>query len=231
MVNTTDMTPQNNKQKSGFGIKQVLIIVVTSMLLTLVVTIVTIKLLFFPSPFTPVILPPDEEKALEQKIDSLSNLVPATSNHQTTAPTPQTLTPEKYSEADLSRSVTFSEKELNAIIAKNTDLADKVALDLSKDMISVKILIPMDPDFPMLGGKTLKVTAGAELAYKNAHPVVKLKGLALMGIPMPNAWLGGMKNVDLVKEFGDTDGFWKNFADGVESLQVVDGSLEITLKK
>ncbi len=230
MENTTDMTPQNNKQKSGFGIKQVLIIVVTSMLLTLVVTVITIKLLFFPSPFTPVVLSSQEEKTLEQKINSLSNFAPE-SNQQTTNSTPQPLTPEKYSEDTLSSSITFSEKELNAIIAKNTDLADKVALDLSRDMISLKILIPMDPDFPMLGGKTLKVTAGTELAYKDAHPVVKLKGLALMGVPMPNAWLGGMKNVDLVKEFGDTDGFWKSFADGVESLQVVDGSLEVTLKK
>jgi len=39
-----------------------------------------------------------------------------------------------------------------------------------------------------------------------------------MGVPIPNAWLGGIKNIDLVKEFGADKGFWKTFSDGVENL-------------
>ena len=52
-----------------------------------------------------------------------------------------------------------------------------------------------------------------------------------MGVPMPNAWLGGIKNIDLVKEFGGDKGFWKTFADGVDSISVVDGFLDIRLKE
>ena len=52
-----------------------------------------------------------------------------------------------------------------------------------------------------------------------------------MGIPIPNAWLGGLKNIDLISEFGDSDGFWKSFADGVEDIHVEEGALKIKLKQ
>ena len=73
------------------------------------------------------------------------------------------------------REITFSEKELNAMLAKNTDLADKAAIDLADNLASVKMIIPLDPDFPILGGKTLKANAGAELAYANGRPIVYIK--------------------------------------------------------
>jgi hypothetical protein len=52
-----------------------------------------------------------------------------------------------------------------------------------------------------------------------------------MGVPMPNAWLGGIKNIDLVKEFGEDKGFWKAFADGVEDIKIKEGHLRIKLKE
>lgn len=129
------------------------------------------------------------------------------------------------------REITFSEKELNAMLAKNTDLADKAAIDLADNLASVKMIIPLDPDFPILGGKTLKANAGAELAYANGRPIIILKGVSVWGVPIPNAWLGNLKNVDLVKEFGGDEGFWKSFSDGVENIKVEDGQLKIKLKE
>ena len=139
--------------------------------------------------------------------------------------------PEQYSEEGASREISFSEREINAIMAKNTDLAQKLAIDLADDMVSIKLLIPLDPDLPLMGGKTLKVKAGAELAYREGRPLVKLKGVSLMGVPMPNSWLGGLKNIDLIQEFGGNDGFWKSFADGVDAIVVTDGFLKIKLKE
>ena len=106
-----------------------------------------------------------------------------------------------------------------------------MAIDLADNMVSLKLLVPLDPDLPMLGGKTLKIKAGAELAYRDSRPVIKLKGISLMGIPMPNAWLGGMKNIDLISQYGNQEGFWKTFADGVDSIAVVDGHLKVRLKE
>jgi hypothetical protein len=127
--------------------------------------------------------------------------------------------------------VVFTERELNALLAKNTDLAEKLAIDLSDDLASARIILPLDPDLPVLGGKTLKVSAGLELRYENARPVVMLRGISLWGVPLPNAWIGGIKNVDLVKEFGGESGFWKAFADGIEYIKVEDGRLTVQLKE
>ena len=40
-----------------------------------------------------------------------------------------------------------------------------------------------------------------------------------------------MKNVDLVQEFGNEQGFWQAFAEGVQSIDVQQGALRIVLKE
>jgi len=141
------------------------------------------------------------------------------------------LQPEAYSEEGASREIRLSEREINGMLAQNTDLARKMVVDFSEDLVSVKMLIPLDPDFPFLGGKTLKIKAGAELAFRDSRPVVILRGISVMGVPLPNAWLGNLKNIDLIKAFGTDPGFWKGFADGVAAIQVREGSLLIVLKE
>ena len=229
---TDDMSPMpQNPPKRGFSAMQVLAIVAVSSCIAVVATGFAIKLLLFPSPFKPVVLDAEEEQHLAAKIqafeDGGKNAPPQQKDHDDNG----VLIPEKYSEDGSSRQISFTERELNAILAKNTNLAETLAVDLAEDMISIKLLIPLDSDFPMLGGKTLKVKAGAELAYRDGRPVVKIVGVSLMGVPMPNAWLGGIKNIDLVEEFGGTGGGWDTFADGVDSIRVVEGHLNIQLKE
>jgi hypothetical protein len=77
----------------------------------------------------------------------------------------------------------------------------------------------------------LRIHAGLELAYRNARPVVILRGVSIMGVPLPDAWLGNLKNIDLVKEFGHGPGFWQNVAAGIEHIEIVDGRLRISLKE
>lgn len=235
MTNQSFPPPPPVKSGKGFSASQVIMMIVISMLLAMVVTVISIKLILFPGPFKPVELSAKEEQQLENKLQIIESF------GQTSESTGSTngdqfdsegrLVPEKYSEEGAEREILFSERELNAMVAKNTDLAQKMAIDLAQDMISLKLLIPLDQDFPIMGGKTLRVTAGAELAYREGRPVVKLKGVSLMGIPMPNAWLGGLKNVDLVREYGGDEGFWQSFSDGVEAIAVVDGSIRIMLKE
>lgn len=93
------------------------------------------------------------------------------------------------------------------------------------------LLVTVDEDFPLLGGKTLRVNTGVVFTFFTGKPVVILKGITIMGVPMPNAWLGGIKNIDLVKEFGAAKRFWKTFSDGVENIKVEEGLLKIKLKE
>ena len=58
-----------------------------------------------------------------------------------------------------------------------------------------------------------------------------LRGVSVMGVPIPSAWLGGLKNRDLVAEFGTDPGFWRAWAAGVEDMRVTDGKLVIRLKE
>lgn len=225
------INPAEQKPGKSFSGMQVFGIVIASMLIAIVVSAIVVKIYLFPSPFKPVVLNDREEQQLAAKLEIFEGIggpPPPAAEEQTDD---GSLKPEKYSEEGSSRLISFTERELNALVAKNTDLADKAAIDLAEDMISVKLLIPLDPDFPFFGGKTLKIKAGAELAYRESRPVVKLKGVSLMGVPMPNAWLGGLKNIDLVREFGVEEGFWDTFADGVESISVVEGFLKIQLKE
>ncbi|MFW2367453.1 MAG: arginine N-succinyltransferase [Desulforhopalus sp.] len=217
--------------KRGFSAMQVLGIVAVSTCIAVIATGFALKMLLFPAPFKPVVLKPVEEQQLAAKLKSFEAGGHVPPPKQKEYNDKGVLIPEKYSEESGSRQISFTERELNAMLAKNTDLADTLAIDLAEDMISVKLLIPLDSDFPMLGGKTLKVKAGAELAYRNGKPVVKIVGVSLMGVPMPNAWLGGMKNIDLVEEFGGSGGGWETFADGVDSISVVEGHLNIRLKE
>lgn len=194
-------------------------IIVITVAVTLGITYWVVTTYLFPSSFTPVTLSKKEQQRLNHKLKKLG-IEPANS----------TLEPEPYTEADASREIFLSEKELNALLANNTELASRLAIDLSANLASAKLLIDLDPDFPILGGKTLKVTAGMELAIKNGKPRALLKGVSVWGVPLPNAWLGNMKNIDLMQEFGNAGGFWQAIKDGVEEFEIKEGQLRIRLK-
>ncbi len=229
---TDDLQKQQEpKLRSGFSGRQVLAIVLASTCIAIVATAFAIKLYLFPAPFSPVKLSQGEAQQLAAKLDRFEDASRQAPKKQKEYAKDGTLLPEQYNEKGATRDIKFTERELNAMLAKNTDLAKKLAIDLAENMVSIKLLIPLDPDFPMLGGQILRVNAGTELAYRDGRPVIKLKGVRLMGVPIPNAWLGGIKNIDLIKEFGGNEGFWKTFADGVDSITVEEGSLKIRLKE
>ncbi|MCK5888974.1 MAG: hypothetical protein KAG19_03420 [Methylococcales bacterium] len=224
----SDNTQANQPEK-----KSNLLLIIGGIFLTVclsvALTLWVINTYIFPTKFDPVVLDHDEEVTLSSKLQQFdwSSDVVSTSDKTDDGK----LRPEKYSEQGAKRNIGLTERELNALLAKNTDLADKLVIDLSENLASGKLLLPMDEDFPILGGKTLKISAGIELAFANDRPIVKLRGVSVMGVPIPNAWLGDMKNVDLVNEFGQDEGFWKSFSDGVENIHIEEGNLVIKLKE
>lgn len=225
-LETNDKPAEKNHENVSSGVSplKVVWILLGTVLLTVGLTYWILSQTIFLKSFTPVELKPQEEQLLNAKLKAVGFEV---SEYDELG----NLKPEAYTEVGANREVLFSERELNAMLAKNTDLAKKVAVDLSDDLLSVKVLMPMEEDFPILGGKTLRLHAGAELAYRNGKPIVKLKGVSMMGVPIPNAWLGNLKNVDLVNEFGADPGFWKDFSEGVENISVKEGELSIKLKE
>lgn len=235
MDNTQNQVQKESKK--GFTGCQVTAIAGGAVVLTVIATLVLVWFFLYPRPFKPVVLTPVEQQQLDAKLDRLESSVEETPLSNDGREPEQDLDdqgrliPRPYTEEGESRGVSFTEREVNALIATNTDLADKFAVDLSDNLVSARMLVPVDPDFPFFGGKTLRVRAGLEVAYRSGKPVVKLRGVSIMGVPMPNAWLGGMKNIDLVEEFSADKGFWKAFSDGVESIEVGDGEIHVMLKE
>ncbi|MFK7815784.1 MAG: arginine N-succinyltransferase [Gammaproteobacteria bacterium] len=234
--------------KKGFSGKQVFLIILVTILVATVLTYFVLQRFVFAKEFKPIHLSQTETVVLNEKLQALGfqpDITDASDEskkkkslwgsrdkkEEDTKAHESVLSPEAYSEDASKREINFSEKELNAMLAKNTDMANRVAIDLANDLASAKMLIPMDSDFPFIGGKTLRVNTGLGLSFTNDRPVVILKGVSIMGVPIPNAWLGNLKNVDLVQEFGLESGFWKAFAAGVDYINVKDGMLQIKLKE
>ena len=139
--------------------------------------------------------------------------------------------PEPYTEAGLPREIELSERELNSLFASDPEFGSRIAVDLAPDLVSLTALVPVPEDFPVMPGRNVRVRAGAEFSFSGARPLLILKGVSVMGIPLPNAWLGNLKNIDLIAESGNETGFWKAFADGIEDVQVEDGRLRLTLRE
>ncbi|RVU32366.1 arginine N-succinyltransferase [Neptunomonas marina] len=169
-------------------------------------------------------LSPQEQQVLSDKFRVIGI------SYSASADAGATLEPAPYTEKGAVRTVTFTERELNGMIAESPEWAGKLSIDLSDHLASARLAIPLDPDFPLLGGKTLHVHTGLDIRYQNGAPSVKIVGVSLWGVPLPNAWLGELKNKDLVQEYRHEQGFWHGFAQGVEEIAVQEGELYVKLK-
>lgn len=227
MTDNADQTVVTQPQKQGFSGLQVTGIVLLAVVVTVFVGWWVIRTYIFPSQLEPVELTYSEQVELGSKLKAIGVVT------DTPAPPPgesARAVPEPYSEEGASREVFFSERELNGLIAKDSELANNLAVDLADDLVSFTLLVTVPQDFPVMPGRIVRVRGGAEVSFANGKPVVAIKGVSLMGVPVPNAWLGNLKNVDLVQEFGDA-GFWKAFADGVEAVRVQDGRVQVQLRE
>lgn len=212
--------------KRRFGCMQVLGIILAAVLLSAIATGVWIKYNVYASAFKPVTLDEEEQAEFQAKLARLE-----AAGGSAAPPNPNVAEPEPYSEDDAKREIRITEKELNAIIDQNPHWADRVAIDISRDLLSVVLLVPVDPEFPIVGGTTARITAGATLRFENDKPVVIVRGISIGGIPLPSAWMGDLKNKDLVQEFGGQGGFWDGLSRGVEAIKLEDGNLYLKLRE
>ena len=216
--------------RRGFSGTQVVLIVLAAIVIAVVATLWIARAWLFPSDFKPVELSQAEAQQLDRKLQALERA--AIPDRSAPAETDEEwLRPEPYSEANATREIELSERELNGIIGRDPDLARRLAVDLSNDLASARLLVPLDPELPLFGGRTLRVNAGLEIRHQEGQLAVRLRGVSLMGVPLPNAWLGNLKNVDLVAEFGSNPGFWRSLAAGFETIRIADGSVQIRLRE
>lgn len=229
----TGKTDDKNQTKSKWP--RILGIIALFFIVVITVSVWWIKHNLYANPFNPTKLNEREQQVLNTKLERLEQSFQKQGKFSGTRTdeemTKERLEPEDYTEDPARREIRISQKELNALIAKDEKAARQIAINLSDDMISLKLIIPVDKDIPFLGGKTLRLSCGVTLRHEAGKPVVALRGVSIGGIPIPNAWLGNLKNVDLVHEFNGQHGFWGTLSKGVEDIKVSNGSLSIKLRE
>ncbi len=210
----TDSTPPPDL-KRRFGCLQVLVIVLVAMIGSALATAWWVRHNLYAKKLDPVAFSEGEKKSLDEKLERLEN--------------PD---PERYDEKTLSRTIELSEREVNYLIAKDDPARkDTVAVDLANDLITVRLIVPTEEETPFIGGKTVRLKIGFTARFKDGKPEVSLRGASVGGIGIPNAWLGNLKEKNLIEEFGEDGGFWQNFSEGVESIEVRDGKIRVDLKE
>ncbi|MGM0539821.1 MAG: hypothetical protein ACQERT_11525 [Thermodesulfobacteriota bacterium] len=212
------MNQQDPNTKKSLRLSVVVALLAFAIVLTVLITLFVAKFWLFQPAMDPVDLSSQEEAELETKLQVLQ-----------TASDQEGISPEPYSEQSADRVIYFTQRELNALIATEPDLARRAAVHLSEDMISANFLVTLPQDLPILAGKTVKVSAGLRVGYSQGRPSIIIKGVSLMGIPVPSAWLGGLKGRDLVQYEGQGGGLWQAFGRGIADLQVKDGRLKVEL--
>jgi hypothetical protein len=164
--------------------------------------------LWYNRPITPVELSQQETKVLEEKVGSLE------------------ASPAEPEYVPGSKEIVITERELNGLLNKNTNLGDKLKFTLATDEIHARIETDMDEDLPVLGGKKLKAKARFLVKSVEGKPSLVLDDLSVWGASLPNDWLGGMKGKDLLTEiFGDSGGL-----SGIKELRIERGQLVIVLE-
>jgi hypothetical protein len=181
-------------------------------------------------PFEPVALTPVEQVDLEAKLQQLN--LP----EDTQSPVPVPAEPDDgplppYAEPETARRVVLTEKELNAMLANQTDFGSSARMDLSPGLMTLELLVPMEEGVPLVGGRTLRLTSGLALRVADGQLSLAVRGISLGGIPLPGAWWGDIKNQDLVQTFGENGGFWDAVSRGVASVEVMDGELVLELRE
>lgn len=225
----------NNQTPRRFGCFQFVLILLGIFILAIGGVSLWVNYNVYARLFNPTHLNENEQKILDAKMRRLEIFSDKSSSSRVSdkesGENKSRLEPEGYTEINREREIRISEKELNALISKDEEVAQRVALDLSDDLISILMLVPLDQDFPLLGGKTLRFHCGITLKYESGKPVVAIRGISIGGIPLPGSWWGNVKNMNLVQEFGSSGGFWDLFSKGVDDIEVKEGSFLIKLKE
>ncbi|NOX98355.1 MAG: arginine N-succinyltransferase [Verrucomicrobia bacterium] len=133
-----------------------------------------------------------------------------------------------------SRTIIFTEREINGVLHHNTDLADKLYIDLKKDAVIAKIVYPVQEDIAVVGGKTLRANVTMQIYLDDSGKLqIALGDVTVSGIPLPNAWLFDAKGKNLIDLDSGPDGtgLLKRIADGIADFKVEDGQIKIRLNE
>lgn len=177
-----------------------------------------VKRNIYASPIQPVSLSVSEQQTLDAKLHVLES-----------TQTPATL-PE-VSPGEQERTLVITTREINAYLASQ-NLGETVKVDLGHDSIFATVLcpVPSDAGLPLISGTTIRLSlALAARMGPDKKVALEVKDVRVGGVPMPNAWLGGIKGANLTDETLHQDPALQQFLAGIQSLKITPDGLRVVL--
>jgi len=230
----THLFEAEEPKKRRFGCLHVLGIVLIVMVVTALLTAWWIKSNIYAARIETPVLNAEEQQVLDSKLAKLTEPAgqEAVSTDAAPAKAEFATKPGEFSDdEEFKYELTISEKELNAMIADEPELAGHVKVDFGEDSISLTVLIPVDEEMFLVGGTTIRLRVDVTLRYEDQKPVFAFHHISVGGIPIPGAWLGDLKDVNLAEAFDEEGGFWDQFAAGIADIKVQDGQLWVKLRE
>ena len=116
----------------------------------------------------------------------------------------------------------MTERVINGLLNKNTDLGNKVRLEFDKDAVNAYMAIPVPEDFPIGAGTTFRMRGRFRISIGGeGRPYAVLEDVTIFGLSLPKEWLGGIKGENLLSDaLGDGP-----VVQGIKSLKVEPGAL------
>ena len=135
--------------KKGLGCLSVLGLMLLTIIISVGITVWVVNYYLFPKQFDPVELNAKEESVLEKKLNSFGvfGAVKKVESEKNAT----ILKPEPYSEKGADRQVDLTEKDLNALLAKNTNLAERLMIDDTWSSLQVDEKNALKPFYEKLG--------------------------------------------------------------------------------
>lgn len=138
--------------------------------------------------------------------------------------------------ADPSRTIVLNEREINAWIASQPGLADKVKVHLDKGLLGATVLLPVEEGAFLLGGKTIRIKVSFNTSLDSASHKLSfsLADVSVGGISVPNSWLSGAKGVNLLADNGPgspNQEFLHQIAAGIRDFKIDNGELRLVLNE
>lgn len=163
----------------------------------------------------PTVLTPTELQTAEEKLAMAQGV-------EAGRPEPEYVAGEK--------TVALSEHEINGLINHHTQLGETLKIELASDAIHARIQTVLDPDFPLMGGKTVTGRARVLAKMVDGHPSLVVDDITLFGVSLPNAWLADLKGRNLLADIDENLGD-SGLAQGIKNLSVKNGKLVLELNE
>ncbi len=232
-MNTTDTSPAGSAQAAGAASprpagswkKKLLIFCGVFALgcgLAAAATAWWVKRNFDASPLKPVMLSQAEQAALDEKVRIIS---------AEPAPPAADGRSEEQRAAEAKRTLSITEHEINGYLAKQ-GLGEQFKVSLGDGDAAVTLVAPVDKSVPFIGGTTLRVKVALNASIESGRKcALSIADVTVGGVPLPNAWLGGIKGVNMLAANMQSDPVAKRFLDGIRELDISTGAIRVVLNE